>query len=78
MPPPEPNVGVVKFSTSVASAESSGTLSESTVFLPVGSVPTTESTRCPGTAAKLARTSVSVRPETSSVPFVAVAADACA
>src|SRR5207245_2970474 len=46
-PPPEPNVGVVKASSSVASALSSGTVESDTVSCPVGSVAATARMRCP-------------------------------
>src|SRR2546430_4426464 len=76
-PPPVPKLGVVKLSTSVARALSRGTAEVSTARFPVGSVPATETIKRPDTAAQLSRTSVSVGPESSSVPLV-VAAAACA
>src|SRR2546425_4851480 len=76
-PPPVPKLGVVKLSTSVGRALSSGTDEVSTAVLPVGSVPATETISWPDTAAQLRRTSVSVGPESSRVPLV-VTADACA
>jgi len=74
MPPPVPKLGVVKLSTSVARALSSGTDDVSTAFVPVGRVPATETIKRPDTAAQLIRTSVSVAPETSRVPLVVAAA----
>jgi len=61
---------VVNASRSVASALSSGTVESDTVFCPVGSVPATEMMRWPDTVVQLARTSVSVSPETRKVPLV--------
>src|SRR2546422_5604556 len=69
-PPPVPKLGVVKLSTSVARALSSGTAEVSTARFPVGSVPATETIKRPDTEAQLSRTSVSVGPESSSVPLV--------
>src|SRR5207248_11658573 len=65
--PPDPKIGVVKASSSVARALSSGSVESDTAFFPVGSVATPEMMRWLDTVAQLARTSVSVTPDTSSV-----------
>ena len=64
---------MVKLSTSVARALSSGTEDVSTAFFPVGSVPATDTIKRPDTGAQLSRTSVSVGPAISMVPLVVIA-----
>src|SRR6267378_1975168 len=63
IPPPDPKLGVVNPSRSVAVAPNSGIVVSGTAVAPVGIVPTRLKTRRPGTTPIVARRSVSTNPE---------------